>query len=191
MRVSTSGNRGRSKRPTYRCAQTAGPVEQGHVARAVAALDAYVTAVVVERLRRPDVVELLVPAAPGVDLDALRATVNAARHRLTEIAQDYGDGVISRAEMITARQRATERLAAKEAELAAATAPTPLVGIADQPDPGAEWLAADLGRRRAVLSMLMTVSVLPVPRGGGRARPLDGIDLDPEFVKIEWKSDDQ
>ena len=31
----------------------------------------------------------------------------------------------------------------------------------------------------------MTVTVLPVPRGGGRARPLDGIDLDPKFVKIE------
>jgi site-specific DNA recombinase len=93
MRVSTSGNRGRDKRPSYRCAQTAGRVAAGHVARSVAALDAYVTAVVLERLRRPDVVELLTPAAPGVDLDALRATVNAARHRLTEIAQDYGDGL--------------------------------------------------------------------------------------------------
>jgi hypothetical protein len=93
--------------------------------------------------------------------------------------------------MITARERATTRLAAAEAELDAATAPTPLAGIADQPDPGAAWLAADLGRQRAVLAALMTVVVLPVPRGGGRARPLDGIDLDPEFVRIEWKTDDQ
>jgi site-specific DNA recombinase len=147
--------------------------------------------VVLERLRRPDVVELLTPSRPEVDLATLRATVIAARHRLTEIAADYGDGVISRAEMITARERATTRLAAAEAELDVATAPTPLAGIADQPDPGAAWLAVDLGRQRAVLSALMTVNVLPVPRGGGRARPLDGIDLDPEFVRIEWKTDDQ
>jgi hypothetical protein len=184
LRVSTSGNRGREKRPSYRCAQTAERVEPRHVARSVAALDAYVTAVLLERLRRPDVVELLTPAAPGVDLDALRATVQAARHRLTEIAADYGEGVISRAEMLTARERATGRLEAAEGELAAATAPTPLVGIVDQLDPGAAWMAADLGRQRAVLARLVTVTVLPVPRGGGRARPLEGIDLDPEFVKI-------
>jgi site-specific DNA recombinase len=184
LRVSTSGNRGRDKRPSYRCAQSAGRVESGHVARSVAALDAYVTAVVLERLRRPDVVELLTPAAPGIDLDALRARVNTARHRLTEIAQDYGDGVISRAEMITARERATTRLSAAEAELDAATAPTPLAGIADQPDPGAAWLAADLGRQRAVLAALMTVVVLPVPRGGGRGRPVEGFDLDPTYIRI-------
>jgi hypothetical protein len=159
------------------------------VARGVAALDAYVSAFVLDLLRHDDVIKrLLTPATPGVDLDALRATVNAAQHRLTEIAADYGDGVISRAEMLTARERGTARLAEAEAELTAATAPTPLLGIVDQPDPGAAWLAADIGVRRAVLDALLTVTVLPVPRGGGRARPIDGIDLDPEFVRITPKA---
>jgi DNA invertase Pin-like site-specific DNA recombinase len=175
LRVSTAGDWKRHH-PTYRC----GGPGTGHVSRAQPPLDAYVEAVIIERLRRPDVIELLRPSTPDVDLDGLRATANAARVRLTEIAEAFGDGEMSRAEMNAAKLKATARLETAEAELAAATAPTPLLGVADSPDPVAAWAGLDISRRRSVLDALMTVTVLPVPRG---APP--GFDRD--TVKIEWR----
>ncbi len=184
LRVSTSGSLRKSV-PHYRCARVGRPDAGPHVARGMAALDAYVSDVVVERLSRPDVVELLRPAAPSVDLDGLRATVNAVRAGFTEIAQMFGAGEMSKAEWLEARESAQQRLSVAETALAAATATSPLHGVADAPDPAAVWYGLDLSRRRAVLAALMTVVVQPVPRGGGRARPLDGIDLDPTYIRIE------
>ena len=71
--------------PCYRCPGERGTT--GHVVRKAGPLDAYIEAIIVERLSRPDAIELLRPAAPEVDLSALRATANAARARLTEIAE--------------------------------------------------------------------------------------------------------
>jgi DNA invertase Pin-like site-specific DNA recombinase len=89
LRVSTAG-RGI---PCYRCPGERGTT--GHVVRKAGPLDAYIEAIIVERLSRPDAIGLLRPAAPEVDLSALRATANAARARLTEIAEmaipGYGD----------------------------------------------------------------------------------------------------
>jgi DNA invertase Pin-like site-specific DNA recombinase len=159
LRVSTAG-RGI---PCYRCPGQAGTT--GHVVRAAGPLDAYIEAVIVERLSRPDAVELLAPAAPEVDLPGLRAEANAARARIGEIAEMLGDGELTRPEAQIARGRARARLEQAEAEIAGATAPTPLAGLADAPDPAAVWAGLDIERRRAVLGALLTVTVLPVPRG--------------------------
>lgn len=173
LRVSTAG-RGV---PCYRCPGERGTT--GHVVRKAGPLDAYIEAVIVERLSRPDAVELLGPAAPEVDLFALRATANAARARLSEIAEMLGEGELTRAEAQIARFRATARLERAEAEIAAALASSPLVGIVDTPDPAAVWAGLDIGRRRAVLNALMTVTVLPITRPGP--------GFDPATVRIEPK----
>lgn len=177
LRVSTAG-RGI---PCYRCPGQRGTT--GHVVRIAAPLDTYIEAIIVERLARPDAIGLLRPAAPEVNLSALRATANAARARLTEIAEMLGDGELTRAEAQIARSRATARLEQAEAEIAAATATSPLAGIVDTPDPAAVWAGLDIGRRRAVLDCLMTVTVLPI------TRPRPGFD--PTTVRIEPKEQQQ
>jgi site-specific DNA recombinase len=146
----------------YRCAGTG----RGHVTRMAGPLDAYVESIIIERLSRPDANELLRPAAPDVDLPALRATATAARARLGEIAEMLGDGELTRAEAGIARQRAAARLDAAEGAIAAATVSSPLAWIVDAPDPKAVWIDLDIGRQRAVLAELMIVTVLPITRPG-------------------------
>ena len=177
LRVSTAG-RGV---PCYRCPGERGTT--GHVVRIAAPLDAFIEAIIIERLARPDATGLLRPAAPEVNLSALRATANAARARLTEIAEMLGDGELTRAEAQIARSRATARLEQAEAEIAAATATSPLAGIVDTPNPAAVWAGLDIGRRRAVLDCLMTVTVLPITRPGP--------GFDPTTVRIEPKEQQQ
>ncbi|MBV9729301.1 MAG: recombinase family protein, partial [Pseudonocardiales bacterium] len=70
LRVSTAG-RGI---PCYRCPGEHGTT--GHVVRVAGPLDSYIEAIIVERLSRPDAVELLRPSAPEVDLPGLRAAAN-------------------------------------------------------------------------------------------------------------------
>jgi hypothetical protein len=173
LRVSTAG-RGI---PCYRCPGERGTT--GHVVRVAGPLDVYIEAVIVERLCRPDAVELLRPSAPDVDLPGLRAAANAARVRLAEIAEMLGEGELTRAEAQIARARASARLERAEAQIAGATAASPLAGLVDAPDPAALWAGLDIGRRRAVLDTLMTVTVLPVIRPGSR--------FDPDTVRIEPK----
>lgn len=174
LRVSTAG-RGI---PCYRCPGEKGTT--GHVVRVAGPLDEYIEKVIVERLSRPDAVDLLTPTAPQVNLAALRATANAARTRLAEIAEMLGDGELTRAEAQIARTRANTRLERAEADVATATRSSPLVGLADAPDPAAVWAGCDIGRRRAVLDTLMTVTVLPARRPGPR--------FDPDTVEIHWKT---
>jgi site-specific DNA recombinase len=164
--------------PCYRCPGKVGTT--GHVVRVAGPLDAYIEAVIVARLSRPDAIDLLAPAAPEVDLPGLRAAANAARARLTEIAEMLGDGELTRAEAQIARTRATARLERTEAEIATATRPSPLAGLVDAPDPAMVWAGLDIGRRRAVLAELLTVTVLPAGRPGPR--------FDPDTVNIEWKA---
>jgi site-specific DNA recombinase len=128
---------------------------------------------------RPDAMQLLRPAASQVDLPGLRAAANAARARLAEIAEMLGEGELTRAEAQIARGRASARLERAETEIAAATASSPLAGIVDAVDPAAVWAGLEIGRRRAVLDALMTVTVLPALRSGSR--------FDPATVRIDPK----
>jgi site-specific DNA recombinase len=173
LRVSTAGQ----GVPCYRCPGQRGTT--GHVVRIAAPLDAYIEAIIVERLCRPDAIDLLRPAAPEVDLSALRATANAARARLTEIAEMLGEEELTRAEAQIARSKAMARLERTEAQIAAATASSPLTGIVDAPDPAAVWAELEIGRHRAVLDCLMTVTVLPAIRRGPR--------FNPKTIRIEPK----
>jgi hypothetical protein len=99
------------------------------VVRKAGPLDAYIEAVIVERLSRPDAIELLRPAAPEVNLSALRATASAARVRLAEIAEMLGEGELTRAEAQIARSRAGARLERAEAEIAGLLPPARWLGL--------------------------------------------------------------
>ena len=71
------------------------------------------------------------------------------------------------------------------ASLAAASRSGVLQGVADAPDPAAVWEGLDLSRRRAIVDVLLEVTILRTKRGGARRK--GETSFDPTSVAIEWK----
>jgi site-specific DNA recombinase len=141
-------------------------------------IDEFVSAVIVERLRRPDLADLLAQDAP--DVGPLKDKAAALRARLDVLADDYADGRLTGRQVERATQKITRELGTVERHLADAGRASALAGLAAAPDPGAAWLAADIGIRGRVLDTLAAVTVLPV-RSGPR-------DFDPDTVSIAWRT---
>ena len=182
LRVSTAGGGSRSstrRPPAYRCREP-GP---GHVVRAAAPLDELVVGTLLARLARPDARDLLAPPGPVVDVAALRGEADVLRTRLDALAVKYADGAVTASQLQAGTDRLRARLTAVESAIADAVVPSPLDGIVSTPDPAAVWSELDLPRRRGILDALLTVTVLPAPRG---RRP-DGGYFDPETVRLAWK----
>ncbi|MEH0981169.1 recombinase family protein [Micromonospora sp. CPCC 205556] len=160
------------------------------VSRNAAELDAYVGAVVVERLSRPDVVDLL-SASGRPDSGALHLDASALRERLDGLAAAYADGAIDVRQLREGSERLRARLAEVEDQLAIAghgDALAGLAGLIGAADAGAAWDGLDLHRRRAVVDTLMTVRIHRTKKG----RPLGWTPgssyFDPSTVKIAWRS---
>jgi site-specific DNA recombinase len=189
LRVSHSGKR----QPAYRCKARETTREGGHVTRAARQLDDYVERVIVARLRRPDAAELFtLPTDPGLNTTALHTEAAAIGQRLTDLSTAFADGAITLAQLRTGTDKLRVRLTTIEDTLTAAAAANPLIGLAGQPNIAEIWYGTtpdrsdglDLGRRRAVLTKLLTVTVLPTSRG---RRP-DGSYFDPTGIHIDWKT---
>lgn len=158
--------------PSYRCA------DRSCVSRNRLDLDAFVTAIVLERLRRPDVAALLAP----VDDSTREAVKEAAelRARLDNAADDYADGTLDREQFHRITERLRPRIDAAKARARVVDASPLLEGLAGQPDAADVWAKLPLTRRRAVIALLLEVRVLKAQQG---ARTFD-----PRSVEITWKT---
>jgi hypothetical protein len=116
------------------------------------------------------------------DVSAERARLSVLRAVARELPGLVGAGIMTAAEFRAAKDRNEAEIAALSAVVGRATGVTPLAGIADAPDPGEAFLAAEPDRQRAVIDTVMTVTVVPL--GPGRR-------FTPETVKIDWKGDDR
>ncbi len=156
----------------YRCSA------RSCVARNRADVDAFVTAVVLERLRRPDLLPMLSPA----DDSTRRAVAEAAelRSRLDNAADDYADGVIDREQFHRLTERLRPRLEAAQAAARRVDDAPLLEGLVGAPDPARVWEGLPLGRRRAVIDLLLGIRVLRAQQG---ARTFD-----PRSVEVTWKA---
>lgn len=186
LRVGTGGS---VKRHTYRCGNRSVRDGGGHVTREASSLDAYVEEVIVGRLSEPGLLELLLAADTDQDTAAKRVELVAVRERQDELAGLFAAG------QVTARQLAvgTQQLTEKEQELVKALASAgrrnPIQMLGGAKDLRSLWFGAEddrsdglsLGQRRALLDVLMTVTVLPAPR-----RRL--YHFDPDYVRIDWKA---
>ena len=169
LRVSTSGSR---PGPKYRC-------RTGHVARPALELDAYVEKAITWRLSRPDAIYLITVKDNGTDTRALTTEAATLRARKDNLAADYADGVLDRAQVKVATERLNARLAEIERQLTAASSRSPLADIAGRPDASDVWNGLSLGRKRAILRELCTVTVMPTGRGRRN------VQLD-DMVVIKW-----
>lgn len=180
VRATTGGVRKNQPKTAYMC--SAGKC----VARTAEEVDAFVTAVVLERLARQDAVQLL--QAPGVDTAALHVEAAALRAQLDELAGMYARRVVTASQLEIATADLRRQLGAIDARVADATRGSVFAGLVGAADPARVWDRLDLDRRRAIIAELVTV-VLQPSKKGRRPGWLPGESyFDPRSIAIEWRT---
>jgi site-specific DNA recombinase len=160
-----SGGGGTKGSAAYRCSGN------GHVRRNAALVDGVVEAYVLALLGREGIGA---PRRATVPSD-VRGQADAIRLRLDQLEDKYADGDLTRAGYLRNRDRLAAKLANLERAEALTLAPGPLEGIT-----AARWSALPLERRRAAVSFLVNVRLLPLP---SKRHAKD----DPELVEITPK----
>jgi site-specific DNA recombinase len=154
----------------------------GHVRRDAAAVDDHITALVLGRLGKPDVADILLPPArPEVDVDGLTHQRNQLADRRAKLGRMVASGVLDDEATIgaIAAQIAADD-AAITAQLATAAAEPDDLDAFRHGDPADQvWEALSLPRRRLVVRKLLDAVVIERP-----ARRGPGFDAD--AIKIKW-----
>ncbi len=177
----TAGGGPGGRRPAYRC-RAADRDGVSHVVRGVYSLDAFVVDVLVARLSREDALAASTP--PPEDTTPLHSEAAALRARMEEAARGWAAGALTQAQLLAATNELRARLEKIEARVGQAQEVNTLDGLAGADDVHATWDAMSLDRRRAVLDLLATVTVLPREHAG---RLPGGAYFDPTAVDIAWK----
>jgi len=162
-------------------------LHRGHVARDAVALDAWVGSVISDIIGRPEILTALQESGP--DTTPLQLEIERAAAELDDAAKAAATGAITIRQLAIASAGLLERKAAAEAELAAA-ARSGIVSEILGPDPGpALWDALALDGRRALLSALLTVTILPAPRGrpAGWRPGMSYLDAMTDYIRITPK----
>lgn len=149
------------------------------ISRKAQPVDELIEAVIVERLSRPDAVELLSqPSTP--DIDQARAQSAAIQERIDDLAVGLEEGILTLASARKSSERLRKELAIVEAKIQSATHADVLTPLVTANDVRGAWKACDLNQQRQAIGALMTVTLLPPERGH---QPFD-----PETVEIGWKA---
>lgn len=169
-------SKGKSGDPVYRC------YPSGEIQRARLPIDELVRTVIARRLRQPDARRLLAAAEDDEAHEArlaAEARAETLRQRIDEAATDGAQLGLSVREIASFSAPLRAELAEAEA---AATPPPDRNGLLGEllaaDDPGAAFLAADIERQRAVIDLLVTVTI-----GRGRRGP----GFDPKGIEIDWR----
>jgi site-specific DNA recombinase len=166
--------RGNDGYRTYRCRDA-----YGHLGRAAEPVEQFVSAVVVERLSRPDARDLLIDHKRP-DVNRLRDLATTLRQRRRGVLSLVSDGTYTDAEARDEARKLAEQLAEVEVKLADAGRVDILGPLVKAKNVRAAWDALDVDRQRAVIDTLMEVTLHPPGRGTRTFRP--------ETVGIEWKT---
>jgi site-specific DNA recombinase len=170
----------RHTKPVYTCKTGK------HVVRNAAELDAYIEAVIIERLSRPDAAELLAPDRKG-DTSTFHLRDAALQARLDELGRLAGEGDIDPSQLVQATASIRRQREEITAALAAMTRGSVLAGVADAEDPAKVWARLDLSRKRAIVDVLIEVVILPAHKGRRAGWRAGETYFDPDSVSIEWK----
>jgi DNA invertase Pin-like site-specific DNA recombinase len=153
---------GKDRAHVYTCRESAGK----HAGRLAEPLDALVEATVLALLRDSDIHRRLVDR-PGVDAGALHARRTALAARKGELAALFAEGVLDGPAVRRESAKLAEQIAGIDKTLADVVRTSPAAAIAaDGPDKLQQrWDSASPDIRGKVIDELMTVTVLPTPRG--------------------------
>jgi site-specific DNA recombinase len=160
-----------------------------HVSRDAGHVDAYVAAVITERLSRPDAADLLKPPPrAGISTTGLRAELRKLQKARQAQVRQHALGNLDDAELAEGTKVYRQRVAAINGQLAASDQPDPLAEFRDRPAT-AVWKSLSLPRQRAVVQAL-AASITIQPAGRGRpagwrpGRPY----FNPDLIQIEWRA---
>lgn len=173
--------KGRPSTPFYRC--RARQDGRRHVARAVATTDNYVSELVIAWVTKYGA-EALQPKA--TDITPLVAELNATRAELETLTAAAEERSITAAQLIRASRPLHAQVARLESEIAAAANASPAASLVTGDDIRAGWGSADLFTRRAVVRALMTVTLLPSPKGRPAGHKPGESYFRPDSVRIGW-----
>lgn len=167
--------RGVSK-PIYRCSA------RSHISRDMGQLDSFVSKLVIARMEKADIRSLMAEAQRRT-----KATREATQKmqeledRLKDAAEAFANGAITMAQLTTINASVRPALDKLRSESVAPDRVRVLGDLVSATDPSEVWNAMTQERRRAVVSLLMTVTVMPL----GKRSPL----FNPDGVRIEWRTD--
>jgi DNA invertase Pin-like site-specific DNA recombinase len=163
-----------------------------HLRRQASHVDDYVASVIINRLSLPDAGTLLRPpprAALAADVKKLRAEAKELQAQKLKQVRMHARREIDDADLREGRREIVTRLTEIERQIAGAT---------DEPDPLAEfrgrpalavWKGLTIARRRAIVRLMVTVTLLPSRRGGApTVDPVTGEarHFHPDSVRVEW-----
>ncbi|MEV5689914.1 recombinase family protein [Micromonospora globbae] len=177
----TMNNTVRRGQPAYLCKA------DKCVGRNAREMDDFISALVVERLSRPDAIELLTASA-GPDVAAMHAEAAGLQDRLAQLALTFAEGAITPVQLREGTAVLRDKLARVEAAIAEASRGSVLAGLADAPDVGEAWEGLDLDRRRAVIDTLMTITIHRTKKGRPPGWKPGMSYFNPETIQIDWKS---
>lgn len=150
-------------------------------------VEQYLTALVAARLARPDAVDLLAAEAQdAAEAEELRTEANTLRARLDSLAVDYAEGLMTAQQVKVATTHIAEKLAAIESKHQDADKVRLFMDLPLGTDEVVDAVASlSPDRLRAVLAVLMDVTVTPVGKGK-RASNGQRVDAS-ERVQVVWK----
>jgi site-specific DNA recombinase len=153
--------------------------DHAHLLRVGQPLDDYVTAVVLGRLSQPDAHLLL--DDKRIDIPQLQIDRNALQARLDELADAFAEGAIDASQLRRGTSNLRVKLSTIDSQLADAARTDPVAGlIAERGQVQKHWDACSPAIRGQIIDQLMTVTVLPCPKGQRV--------FDPAYVRIDWKA---
>lgn len=188
LRVGVGGS---VRRSTYRCSNRDIASTGSHVTREATSLDDYVERLIVARLSQPGVVDRILTTgdAQAEGIAELRVEQLSVIERQDQLAREFASGNITARQLTIANKALTTKAESINKALAASATRSPFQLLAGVTDLKRLWYGSNedrsdgltLGQRRAILETLLTITVMPAPRGRTKG------GLDPKYVRHEWK----
>lgn len=170
VKSATSRSRGTSHM-IYRCRTHA------HLGRRAEYVDAWVTSVVLARLRKDDARELLT-AGDTPDGEALTIEAEATRTQIQDALDLWKKRLMSKAQYETTVAELQAELAVIEARMHDGDRTAVLGDLVEADDPEPVWESLSWAQKRAVVQVLCTVTIDAAGKGNART-------FDPSTVRIE------
>jgi site-specific DNA recombinase len=149
-------------------------------------VDDLVTRLVLARLSRADARDLLAKDNRD-ELTSLHREAGAIRELMAADRRLHLEGLLTGLEFAGGRRKDQADLAAVEQKIADAGQAGVIASLIG--DPAATWTRPGPGKRRTVIDTLMTITILPAPRGRPAGWRRGQRYVGPGTVLIAWRHD--
>lgn len=155
------------------------------LARSAEAVDLWVTECVIEAFDTPEVAAMLTPPENRDRIRELVELRSKQQLHLQRLVTDYGVGILSRDELVIAKQAAQQVLNETESELAKLQTAKAIAAIPAGQALHEFMATASIEQKRKVI--LLVVDHIVIKPGHPRGKMWRGYQFDPNSVEIVWR----